>query len=229
MAFPFFDLPPEIRERIYTEVCVDPRPIYVNLSSMEESSHQYFPLSLLLTCHQLYDEVRPIYFLKNKFAITLDRHTGMLSYFFQETYTDNRRSINTLRLTIKRWGTKNYFLETFAPALSDMIMVGNLRHLEVIVKRQHYVPYQAPFTFTGPLTRLLEICDDPYLESVKLFAISMMPIISNGEVEQQEEYTDVGHEFLKRNYAHITAGEFDLLSQTMDGDYRKLLGRRSDC
>lgn len=191
MPFPFLDLPPEIRERIYVLVCHDPN--FISLST-SEPQHAYFPHALLLTCHQLYQEVGHLYFTTNKFAITLDRHNGPLSYFLGKSFNqDNLRSITTLRLTILRWGAKDYFLERFAPALSDMILIGRLRHLEVNLKRQDLNAYDATrdrWGFDKVFKELIKICEDPYLETVQLQTFEPTEAKS-GLLNEPKEFNDV--------------------------------------
>jgi hypothetical protein len=153
-------------------ICVDPEN-YIPLSGTH-LSHPYFPSSLLLTCQQLYHEVRPIYFTKNKFSIKLERRNESLSYFLLPSFADNLRSINTICLTITRWGAKDYFLTTLAPVIEDLILRGSLRNLEVNARESDIVRYDPARDVFGlnigsdVVRELVKICEDPYLDTISL-------------------------------------------------------------
>jgi hypothetical protein len=185
MPFPLLDLPPEIREKIYLHTLVFPAPIPLttesmplfppdpsNPNSVPNQTHQLFPYSLLLTCHQVYHEVRPLYFAHNAFSLLLVRDPSPLAYFLSPEFQDNRRRIKTFKLVISRWGRHDFFLKELAPLLEDMVLNGALRDLEVWVRRFHL--------FSGgrdnrigvkdrkAVGRLMGILRDPYLERVVL-------------------------------------------------------------
>jgi hypothetical protein len=187
MPFPLLDLPPEIREKIYLHTLVALAPIPLTTDSMpllypSPSSpnsfscqfHELFPHALLQTCHQIYHEVRPLYFTHNAFSLLLVRDPSPLAYFLAPGFRDNRRRIKSFKLVISRWGRHNFFLKEFAPLLEDMILNGALRDLEVWVRRFHL--------FSGgrddrmsvkdgeAVERLMGILRDPYLERVVLKA-----------------------------------------------------------
>lgn len=163
-AFPFFDLPPEIREKIYLMICHNPAeyvPLHSGLSPQNrshlgpgdeldlrsigengggpsaESHHAYFPWNLLFVNSQMYHEVRPLYFSHNAFTTSVAHRNQKIDYFLSPTFRDNRRLIKKLRVTIYRFGQNNYFIDQFLPMLEDMILNGSLRELEVQLRWQH--------------------------------------------------------------------------------------------
>jgi hypothetical protein len=193
--FPFLDLPPEIREKIYVLLCTYPFPSPIPLSRYRPidtdrgnifggpNDHQQFPHSLILTCQQLYHEVRPIYWHINSFYLRLSRNTEMLDYFLTPAFQDNRREVRSMRLAIRRWGKGDFFVRVLAPVLEDMILNGRLREIEVWLekdclqrlgdmgsrhgaddnitgrRRTAAKPFQAVY-------RLKHVLQDPYLEKV---------------------------------------------------------------
>lgn len=186
--FRFLDLPPEIREKVYLEVLTSDEE-YIpltneGLSPDELSIHSHFPSQLYLICNQIYQEIRPLYFALSSFSLLLIRNNAALSYFLSPTFLDNRRQIRKLRLTIERWGRNDFFLHTLAPILSDMILNGSLRDLEVRFRRSYFLEFGCAEETTktldqrcGPrpsflnlrgLLALRAICEDPYLERVVL-------------------------------------------------------------
>jgi hypothetical protein len=185
MPFPFLDLPPEIREKIYIHTLTSPSPIPLAADSMPLLSpdpstpnsvppqlHELFPHALLLTCHQIYHEVRPLYFTHNAFSLLLVRDPSPLAYFHSPDFRDDRRRIRTFKLVISRWGRRDFFQKEFAPLLEDMILNGSLRDLEVWVRRFHLLPAgrdnRMGVKEGEAVERLMGILRDPYLERVVL-------------------------------------------------------------
>jgi hypothetical protein len=137
--------------------------------------HEFYPHALLLTCHQLYHEVRPLYFTHNAFSLLLVRDPSPLAYFLSPKFQDNRRRIKTFKLVILRWGRHDFFLKELAPLLDDMILNGSLRELEVWVRRFHLLPggrgvgnNRIGVKEGEAVGRLMGILRDPYLERVVL-------------------------------------------------------------
>lgn len=186
-SFRFLDLPPELREQIYEEVLISDTPIPLTpdgLALDELSIFDHYPLALLLTCNQIYHEIRPLYFTLNTFSLLLHRNPSSLDYFLFESFLPHRYAIRRLRLTINRWGANDFFLKTLAPCLSSMILNGQLRHLEVRIRRSHYLefccaeetmktldqrcgPRPSALNLRG-LLALRGICEDPDLDCVVL-------------------------------------------------------------
>jgi hypothetical protein len=204
--FRLLDLPPEIREQIYLYWVAPPSPdCYISLTpELSDPSqppiHTHFPLSIILTCSQLRAEVIPLYFAINKFSILLTRSSGTsLSYFLSPDFAIYRRLITTLRLTIPRFGSHDFFLLHLQPTLSNMILTGSLRHLGVRLRRSNLLEFKCldetertldhrcgprrPAVNVGALLALRELCEDEDLESseVKVFDEPRCWVVEKGE------------------------------------------------
>jgi hypothetical protein len=226
MPFPFLDLPPEIREKIYLHTIVSPNPIPLTADSLplvhlEPSNpslttrlHPLFPHALLLTCHQIYHEVRPLYFTYNTFSLLMVRDATPLLYFLSPSFRDNRRRIKALKLVISRWGKHDFFLTEFVPVLEDMILNGSLRDLEVWARRLHLLNIgkdDGMFVREGrAVERLVGILRDPYLERVVL-----KTPVENG-LRPGIYYRDIGHDLTS------------LINTPMEDITRLITGRRED-
>lgn len=191
--FSFLDLPPEIRIQIYrhllvqkpqTLVVVSPRPIDFppfHPASYLPTTATTYPFNLLLSCSLIYEEVRPLYFNVNTFLIIVGRHNETLSYLLHETrFRSNLHLIRKLRLSIFRWGSKNFFETTFTPFLQDCILNGNLRHLELILRESWVTSIKNQHLGTDNNGKdrqnwraLKTLLKDPYLESVSIWAQSI--------------------------------------------------------
>ncbi|KUJ24339.1 uncharacterized protein LY89DRAFT_776474 [Mollisia scopiformis] len=137
--FPFLELPPEIREKIYILICHQSAPISLHIpisTPCETSSDPSFPHALLQTCTLIYNELRPIYFTHNTFTLSIRRRNDDLTYFLSPSFLDNRRQIRSLKLIIYRFGGHDFFTKDFIPVLEDCIMNGRLRDLDVVVKER---------------------------------------------------------------------------------------------
>ncbi|RKF54552.1 hypothetical protein OnM2_096024 [Erysiphe neolycopersici] len=190
--FPFLDLPPEIRTQIYrlllvqkpqNLVVISPRlidsspPFYA--SSYLSTTAATYPFNLLLSCSLIYEEIRPLYFNVNTFLIILGRHNNTLSYLLHETrFRSSLRLIRRLRLSIVRWGCRNFFEITFAPFLQDCILNGNLRHLELFVRESWVSSVKKQHGGNDNDGRdrqnwraLKTLLKDPYLENISIWAL----------------------------------------------------------
>jgi hypothetical protein len=205
--FPFFDLPPEIREKIYLFLCQSPaeyiplhsdRPralphllgspppeIELDMRAIGEigggpapdSHHAYFPWKLLFVNSQMYHEVRPLYFSHNAFTTFVTHKNSRIDYFTAPAFRDNRCLIKKLRIIILKFGKGDYFLESLAPVLEDMILNGSLRDLEVRVAWTNVFDgchgvvggsaRVRPFIQGEAMVELKRILRDPYLERVR--------------------------------------------------------------
>jgi hypothetical protein len=225
MVFPFLDLPPEIRERIYLFTCISNEPIPLSsdgdtyLFDSEERllhiKHPSFPLNLILTCHQLYHEVRPLYFANNSFSLLVHKRPDAFQYFLEPGFRDYRRQIRSLRLVLLRWGKHNFFTNTLAPLIEDMILNGNLRELEVLCRHANFshlthtgysdcglVRFGTTLELSpmGHVQRLKEILEDPYLEYISVRAY--LPSLLGADMEVMNvEYEDISYLFTKRQHA----------------------------
>jgi hypothetical protein len=171
--FRFLDLAPELRHKIYTMITTSPHS-HIELSSTYMSPHTHFPQALLLTCTQIYHELRPLYFAGNTFSITLLRRNEVWFHLLTPPFLDNRRQIRSLRLLIVRWGTKDFFCRSLIPALEDCILNGRLRELEVVIRDQsvgdHYLRARGNDIRREHESwrKLINLLQDPYLEKVTL-------------------------------------------------------------
>jgi hypothetical protein len=165
--FRFLDLAPELRHKIYTIIATSPQS-HIDLSSTYKSPHKIFPHALLLTCTQIYHELRPLYFASNAFSITILRRNDSWCDILTPFFLDNRRQIRSLRIIIVRWGTKNFFCGSLLPALEDCILNGRLRELEVVI-RDRAPSCSAPSRREYESWRMLRrVLRDPYLEKMAL-------------------------------------------------------------
>jgi hypothetical protein len=183
--FRFLDLAPELRHKIYSIVATS-RQSYIDLSSTYKSSHTHFPHALLLTCTQIYHELRPLYFTTNAFSITILRRNESWYHLITPSFLDNRRQIRSLRIIIVRWGTKDFLRRSLIPALEDCILNGRLRELEVVIRDD-----SEKHTLLGPMTfdarrehynwrMLRKLMMDPYLEKASLKGGKFV-VVRNGE------------------------------------------------
>ena len=166
--FRFLELPPEIRQKIYTLVCISPLP-YIPLDDAE--ARFSFPSNLLLTSTQLYREVRPVYFFINAFCVTVRRQNLAWEYFLDSAFQDSRRLVHSLTITLVRWGSKDFFQETLIPLLEDCILNGRLRFLEFRVSMKWFNSHGhrlgvGDYLVEGgtSLDTIRKILSDPYLE-----------------------------------------------------------------
>jgi hypothetical protein len=168
------ELPPELRETIYIYVVRSAQSsILLNFSvgsndipSQNPTGHPTFPLNLLLTTSQIYHEVRPLYFVHNAFSIYVRRRAGNeeWDYFLSPSFLDNRRQIHTLRITLFRWGPRDFFTEVLGPALEDCILNGRLRNLEIRVNQRWIECDEWIVRGSRNFCMLRRLLKDPYLE-----------------------------------------------------------------
>jgi hypothetical protein len=166
--FRFLDLPPEIRQKIYTLICTSPLP-YIPLDDADARS--CFPSDLLLANTQIYHEIRPVYFFVNAFCVTVRRQNPAWEYFLNPAFQDNRRQIRSLAITLVRWGSRDFFQETLIPLLEDCILNGRLRFLEFRVSMKWFNSQGrrvgvGDYVVEGgtSLDIIRKILADPYLE-----------------------------------------------------------------
>jgi hypothetical protein len=166
--FRFLDLPPEIRQKIYTIICTSPlRCVPLDVAG----AHFGFPSNLLLTSSQIYHEVRPVYFSANPFCTTVRRQNIEWAYFLSPSFQDNRRQVRNLTISLLRWGSKDFFLEVLIPLLEDCILNGRLRCLELRVTAKWFYSQRSvggvgEYVLKGhALDVIRKVLADPYLES----------------------------------------------------------------
>lgn len=143
--FPFLDLPPEIREKIYALICHDPEnPISITINDPINSTtfdrvvqrytpsdpSDFYPDDLLLANSQIYHEIRPLFFNLNTFHLILVRLREYTGVFYDDSFLDNRLEIRSLVIDIRRW----YYASRLFELLEQMILQGKLRTLEVLIR-----------------------------------------------------------------------------------------------
>lgn len=182
--FPFLELPPELREKIYILICHQSAPISLHIptstpqASPTSSPETSFPHALLQTCTLIYNELRPIYFTHNTFSLSIRRRNDEWAYFLSDSFRDNRRQIRSLKIIAYRFGAHDFFTDEFVPILEDSILNGRLRDLEIVVKRNFlsgvkhfegglngggYGDYEG-YEMVRDWVALKRIMMDPYLE-----------------------------------------------------------------
>jgi len=184
-CFPFLDLPPEIRDKIYTYVCASP---HKSIPLDHADAHSTFPLNLLLTNQQIYQEARPIYFTSNSFSLVIRRNNHW-DYILEPKWQDNLRQIRKIKITALRWGTKDFFCNSVAPALEDCILNGHLRSLDVVIKKSYLKIFRTLGGGMGgyqPWRALKKLCEDPYLEHVGLRAVDDEILTDNDDNELRQ-------------------------------------------
>jgi hypothetical protein len=186
--FRFFDLPGELRAAVLQHLVLAAS----NLPTVR-SGNDAAPIvstDLFLVCSQMYQEASGIFYTQNRFVIDLGTRR-LCEQITEEGQLlspqgqDARRRIRTLILSMKRIGGN--FEAVIAPALSDMILCGSLRNLEIRFLPQNYGPKQGvvnrvqnggewashpaeagDLATTAPFRALLRLLGDPDLERVEL-------------------------------------------------------------
>jgi len=198
--FRFLDLAPELRHKIYTMIIASPHS-HIDLSSTFHSPHTQFPHALLLTCTQIYHELRPLYFAINTFSITILRRNTTWSHLLTPSFLDNRRQIRSLRILIVRWGTKDFFCRSLIPALEDCILNGRLRELEVVIRELGdcgLLKDDSRWEHEN-WVQLKSVLRDPYLEKAVLKAGRLAIVRHDDEVQSWEVDKWINVSFLLEN------------------------------
>lgn len=174
--FRFLDLPPEIRQKTYSLICMSHLQ-YISLNQAD--AHSSFPFNLLLTNSQIYHEIRPVYFTVNAFCVTVRRQNLAWEYFIKPSFQDNRRQIHSLMIHLVRWGPKDFFRETLVPLVEDCILNGRLKCLEFRVSEKWFNSQESRgrtghyFMKGDTLNDIRKLLTDPYLQSAILKAGDM--------------------------------------------------------
>lgn len=199
--FRFFDLPSELRTTILEQLVVLPKghdftnshvPLPVHTG---EDTGEVVLMDIFLVCLQMYQEASAIFYTQNTFRIHLGNRKAcdhlvedgrLLSAHCQ----DARRRIRNLTVYLKRVG--GGVTSLLEPVLTDMILHGSLRNLELRVLPQgrqyqrqgrmvmgyeHYkdvgragVQVSSILTvYSSPWQVLLRVMGDPDLEKVELW------------------------------------------------------------
>ncbi|KAI1103580.1 hypothetical protein F4804DRAFT_225057 [Jackrogersella minutella] len=178
-AFRFLDLPPELRDTVLTQLLVSDENIilhdvtYFALPPLESWSF----LNVFLVNMQMYHEASAIFYSQNRFTLNAQSHrlpvylTGR-GGFLSEEGQDARRRIRSLTLYLTRVGGE--FERVIGPALSDMVLSGNLRDLVLRLGPPSSLGANRlpdpDMVQRPPFQALLRLLADPYLDTVKLLA-----------------------------------------------------------
>ncbi|CCU76938.1 unnamed protein product [Blumeria hordei] len=184
----FFDLPAEIRCQIYRHAVKKSDSPILLTAQQGEFHNLSIPSNLFLTCSLIYHEVRPLYYSFNSFIITLDRINDNFQYLLQPQCREGLRMIRELRVVIRRWGKKDFFIHNFIPLMEDCILNGNLRELEVIFKENWVSKFKRGGGKDGKTWKSLKkLLLDPSLQKVRLLS-----------------WEGLGTEHLSRELVHMT-------------------------
>ncbi|OTB04445.1 hypothetical protein M426DRAFT_11592 [Hypoxylon sp. CI-4A] len=176
--FRFLDLPPELRSAILTQVLVSESSIL-----LYDTTFLHPPLdapssflNVFLVNTQLYQEASPIFYSQNLFTLNahshrLPAHLTRRGGFLSEEGRDARRRVRSLSLFISRVGGE--FERVLGPAMSDMVLSGNLRDLRLRLGPPSTVGAgrvpDPDVVHRPPFQALLRLLADPYLETAELF------------------------------------------------------------
>ncbi|KAI5864812.1 hypothetical protein GGS23DRAFT_464448 [Durotheca rogersii] len=176
-SFHFFGLPPELRTAILTQLLVSDSSIVLHNKTLfpRPLSNAASTLNVFLVSLQMYEEASAIFYSQNWFTLNAQSHrlpihlTGRGGFLSREGQ-DARRRVRNLTLHLTRVGGE--FGDILGPALSDMVLCGGLRVLNVRLGEPSWrganrVP--DPDTVQRPpFQALLDLLADPYLEKVEL-------------------------------------------------------------
>ncbi|KAK8000354.1 hypothetical protein PG990_012954 [Apiospora arundinis] len=189
--FPFFSLPGELREvilqyalPIYSECTISPYGRHSVLAEASSALGDLFSVS-----YQMHQEASAVFYRQRRFVVDVssrrayDDFTAENELFSPEVQSVRRR-IRSLTVILKRLGGD--FEQKLAPALSDMILNGELRNLrfqllspglETIFQTRPLLARRsgvgADLEHTPPFQRLLCLVADPDLEQVEIWIAGM--------------------------------------------------------
>ncbi|KAI1089907.1 hypothetical protein F5B19DRAFT_484909 [Rostrohypoxylon terebratum] len=133
-SFRFFDLPPELRGVILSQLLVSDESIILHDTTFFTlpSPGNWNFLNVFLVNMQMYQEASTIFYSQNRFTLNahshrLPAHLTSRGGFLSEDGQDARRRVRSLTLYLTRVGGE--FERVIGPALSDMVLNGCLREL----------------------------------------------------------------------------------------------------
>ncbi|KAI0895910.1 hypothetical protein F4806DRAFT_75409 [Annulohypoxylon nitens] len=178
-AFRFFDLPPELRGAILSQLLISDENIILHdttLFTLPSPGNWNF-LNVFLVNMQMYQEASTIFYSQNRFTLNahshrLPTHLTSRGGFLSDEGQDARRRVRSLTLYLTRVGGE--FERVIGPALSDMVLNGCLRELVLRLGPPSSLgANRTPdpdMVQRAPFQALLRLLADPYLEKVKLLA-----------------------------------------------------------
>ncbi|KAI1077380.1 hypothetical protein F5B20DRAFT_273592 [Whalleya microplaca] len=180
-GFRFFDLPPELRSAIFSQLLVADKDSNIILHGQTLSrlplSGPKSALNVFYVNLQMYQEASAIFYSQNHFIINaqshrLPSHLTEQGGFLDEQARDARRRVRNLTLYLTRVGGE--FENVLGPALSDMVLCGSLRELRVRLGQQSWRGRNRrpdpDMVQRPPFQALLRLLADPDLQTVELTA-----------------------------------------------------------
>ncbi|KAI0598990.1 hypothetical protein F4775DRAFT_135549 [Biscogniauxia sp. FL1348] len=184
-AFPFFDLPGELRSAILGQLLVSEHGIVLHSKTtlyLPAGSGRGTLRSVLQVSMQMYQEATAILYGQNRFVLNAQSHrlpahlTGP-GGFLSPQGRDARRRVRRLTLLLTRVGGE--FEHVLGPALEDMVLCGALRELRLRLGPPAGAhPSSATAASAGrsdrdlvrrsPFQALLRLLADPYLDAAEL-------------------------------------------------------------
>ncbi|KAI1378619.1 hypothetical protein F4677DRAFT_373223 [Hypoxylon crocopeplum] len=179
-AFRFFDLPPELRGAILTQLLVSDFSIILHNTTFftpPPLSGTACFMNVFLVNMQMYQEASAVFYSQNRFTLNaqshrLPVHLTSRGGFLSEEGQDARRRVRSLTLHLTRVGGE--FERVLGPALADMVLSGSLRDIRIRLgapswRGANRMP-DPDMVQRPPFQALLRLLSDPYLESVELLA-----------------------------------------------------------
>ncbi|KAI1766641.1 hypothetical protein GGR53DRAFT_194198 [Hypoxylon sp. FL1150] len=181
-AFRFFDLPPELRSAILAHVLVSEDCARVVLHNATLFSPPLSDLtgilSVFLVSAQMYREASAVFYAENCFVLNaqshrLPHHLTSQGGFLSEECQGARRRVRRLAIHLTRVGGE--FERVLGPALSDMVLNGSLRDLQLRLgppswRSRATRSLDPDMVQRPPFQALLRLLSDPYLEKVEFLA-----------------------------------------------------------
>jgi len=185
--FPFFSLPGELREvilqhalPIVSECTIRPHGRHSVLADVSSTLGDIFTVS-----YQMHQEASAVFYRQRRFVVDVSSRRAYDDFtaeneLFSPEVQPVRRRIRSLTVILKRLGGD--FEQKLVPALSDMILNGELRNLrfqllspdmDVILQTRPRLARRsgvaADLEHSPPFQRLLSLVVDPDLEEVEIW------------------------------------------------------------
>ncbi|KAI0178774.1 hypothetical protein GGR52DRAFT_272378 [Hypoxylon sp. FL1284] len=180
-VFRFFDLPPELRNAILTQLLVsDYSTVVLHNATLFSPplSDLTGILSVFLVSWQMYHEASAIFYSESCFILNaqshrLPVHLTSQGGFLSDEGRDARRRVRKLTVHLTRVGGE--FERILGPSLTDMVLNGSLRDLRLRLgppswRSRATQSLDPDMVQRPPFQALLRLLSDPYLEKVEFLA-----------------------------------------------------------
>ncbi|KAI4865027.1 hypothetical protein F4820DRAFT_313406 [Hypoxylon rubiginosum] len=176
-VFRFFDLPPELRCAILTQLLVSDSTVVLHNATLFSPplSELTGILNIFLVNAQMYREASAIFYSENGFILNaqshrLPVHLTSQGGFLSEEGQNARRRVRKLTVHLIRIGGE--FERVLGPALTDMVLKGSLRDLTLRLgppswRTRATRSVDPDMVHRPPFQALLRLLSDPYLEKVE--------------------------------------------------------------